>query len=448
MAKANLDLTAMLAGQLVGHHFGPQAPEAYDKPTNIVLARNGVFRVVKTPIALFNVKVADIPSDKAIPGIGEMTEGPQLLIPKIPLKYLIMILTFYRDVHAKDKTEASALFFWNHNEEELPTHYEATQLQKNRGEDGDEIKGLIQDGQLIIYCPQQKNSGSLSEFHEDGMVNYLREHCTPLCETHSHHTMGAFWSGTDDANENMTQFYGVWGNIDKDEPNFLFRWVCGGTRVNIDPSLLFDIPQVEIKTTVTKTVGVEGFAPVVEETVTHEPFKGPWQRIEAPADWMGQHRKSWGGYSYGSAGKKTYNQGGLPNQGTIATGYWPENGYDYDYLGYGHGTAGSYGSARGRQDADDIAAANAEAQGLGKKKETPSGSGASKSAENAPRTEVEIFLEKNLTDDTKTVGEVEGTVKEIISELIELGYDYVISDTMTEQSGYGYLHGRKDWYLD
>jgi hypothetical protein len=418
---SNLDLTAMLAGQLVGKHFGPQPAENYDKPTNIVVARNGVFRVVKTPIALFKVKISDIPADKAIPGLESMTEGPELLIPKIPLKYLIMILTFYRDVHAKDKTEASALFFWNHNNEELPTKYT----------DNTDVKGMVQEGQLVIYCPQQKNSGTLSEFHQDGMVNYLREHCTPLCETHSHHTMDAFWSGTDDANENMTQFYGVWGKINDEQPKFLFRWVCGGTRVNLDASILFDIPQIEIKTTVTKTIPVDGFEPVVTEEVKYETFKGPWQRIEAPEDWMAQHSKSWGSYSYGTAGKKTYNQGGLPSPGKTGSA-WDND--EWDYYGYGAGGYGHHGYERiegGHQDKADTA-------GTSKKKETLR---TSKSEE--PRTEVEIFLEKNLGDDAKSIGELEDTVQQIVMELIDLGYDYIISDTMTENSGYGkYMDGR------
>lgn len=182
----SLSLTDQLAGQLLGKHIGPQPTEAYDKPMNIVFASNGVFRVAKTPVALFKSKVADIPATANIPGVGRMEEGPELLIPKIPLKYLIQVLSFYRDVHKKDGTEASTLFFWNHNNVKLPTHYQPTAAQTRLNQPGDEVKGLSEDGQLVIYCPQQVNSGSLSEFHEDGMVNYLREHCQGLCEIHSH----------------------------------------------------------------------------------------------------------------------------------------------------------------------------------------------------------------------------------------------------------------------
>ncbi|MDK2600478.1 hypothetical protein QO179_23560 [Bacillus stercoris] len=238
-----------------------------------------------------------------------MEEGPELLIPKIPMKYLLMVLSFYREIHKKDGTEASVLFFWNHDSLPLPTKYQ----------DQSEVKGLIEDGQLVIYCPIQENSSTLSEFGDDGMVSYLRDNCTPLCETHSHHTMDAFWSGTDNANENMTQFYGVWGKINDAQPKFLFRWVSGESKVNIDPSILFDYPIVETKTVITKTV--PGFEPEVTEKVEYESFKGPWENIDVPEDWIGQHKKKYA-YSYkpGSQKPGTYNYGGA----------------GYKYQGYGN----------------------------------------------------------------------------------------------------------------
>jgi hypothetical protein len=253
--------------------------------------------------------------------------------------------------------------------------------------------------------------------------------------------MDAFWSGTDDANENMTQFYGVWGKINDEQPKFLFRWVCAGTRVNVDPNILFDIPQVEIKTVTTTTIPVEGFEPAVEEKVEYKSFKGPWPRVEAPEDWMSQHSKSWGSYNYGTAGKKT----GTPS---AASAWGDDDEYDYGYGAYGIYGAG--GARRGYTEKDDVVAANARAQGLdSKKKDSASESKESKSASSEPRTEVEIFLEKSLQDDQKSIGEIEDTVKDIVTELIDLGYDYVISDTMQESSGYGYLHGRsynaRDW---
>lgn len=412
MTKPKLDLTAMLAAQTQGRFFGPQPPEAYDKPTNIVVAGNGIFRVVKTPVALFKTKLSDIPAGSAIPGLANMEEGPELLIPKIPLKYLIMVLTFYRDVHTKDKTEASVLFFWNHNEEELPVKYS----------DNTDVKGLIEDGQLIVYCPTQKNSSGLSEFGEDGMVNYLREHCTPLCETHSHHTMGAFWSGTDDANENMTQFYGVWGKITTEKPDFLFRWVCGDKKINIDPSVLFDIPQVEIKTVMTTTLPVEGFEPIVKEEIEYLPYKGPWQRVEAPKDWMGQHRKSYythpttyrGGTAGGATGK------GTPSQyGNSHGAEWDH----YDAYGYdGYGSYGGDGRSWGQAYQNDTATTNASKKNLGTKAEA-------EARDEDERTTVEIFIDK-ITNASKPLQDIEDDIRYLVDELVGLGYDYIMSDVI------------------
>ena len=438
MTNSKLDLTAALAAQMQGNHFGPQAPESYDKPTNIVVARNGVFRVAKTPTALFKVKIAETMKDQAIPGVGAMEEGPELIVPKIPLKYWIMALTWYQDVYEKDKTEASVLFFWNHNEVALPTHYSPTKAQENAGLPGDPVKGVIEDGQLIVYCPQQKNSGTLSEFHEDGMVNWLRENTTPFCETHSHHTMDAYFSGTDNANENMTQFYGVWGKIKDEKPKFAFRWVCGDKKIDIDPSILFDIPQVEITTTVVTKFPVEGMEDIVEEVVQHKAHNGPWQRVEAPEDWMGQHRKSYGGYagsySYGAKGKTG---GATPSKGqAYGAGYGGYDGYDgYGGYGYdGYGGAGSYGTRGAQTNAKHSGAAD-EATPLKKNALSET-----KESEQA-KTEVEIFLDEHMGQGV-SIAEAEETARTIVNELIELGYDHVISDTLTDNDTFTQQGGR------
>ena len=334
--KKQSALALQLAGQLVKHYVGAQAPEGYEKETNIVTARNGVFRVVKTPVAILKTQIAKMEKDCVIPGPAEMEEGAELLIPKIPFKYWLMVLKYYRDINTKDKTEASVLYFWNTNNVALPTHYGATEAQAKLGLQGDEVKGLIEDGQLIIYCPKQKNSGTLSEFHADPMVPWLREHTTPLLETHSHNTMNAFFSGTDDANENMSQFYAVYGKVADANPAFVFRYCSGQHKVVYDPSILFDFPQV--KTTVRTTfefegttdMGVPGFEPIVQEEETYSAYTGPWPDVDYPDDWMGQHTKS--GYAYNRS-TSTYK----------GSSYTPSTkdhrGYD-DY--YGDGGWGAY----------------------------------------------------------------------------------------------------------
>lgn len=332
--EADAELMAQIMMQSQGRFFGPPADISEYKSSNLVTAKNGVFTVRKTPIALFVTETVKFDKKDYINGLPEMEAGPQLLIPKIPFKYHQMVLAFYREVHDKDKTEASVLFFWNHNNISLPKTYE----------NGQPINGLIEDGQLIIYCPTQVNSSTLSDFTSDGMVNYLRQYCAPLMETHSHHTMDAFWSGTDNANENYTQFYGVWGKIKDDNPKFLFRWVCGNDKVDIDESVLIDIPPI-VTTVTTKTMFPGGIMEPVETTETKlENFRGPWPVVEFPSDWYAQHEKEVyvAPKSYGS--KKSYgNYGSYGGYGGTYSGHqttFDEHLSDEELLGFYEGYDG------------------------------------------------------------------------------------------------------------
>lgn len=273
-----LNLTNLLASQVNGY-------SAYDsnyntdnlKKINYVTAANGLFRVEKTATAVFKHMVHEY--KKPIPGLNIMEEGAELLIPKIPFKFLQMALSFYLDVHEKDKTEASLLFFWNKDNKALPVKYS----------DDTPMKGLLVEGQLVVYVPRQKNSHGLSEFHMDPMVDWLRTNLSLLAETHSHHTMNAFFSSVDDANENATQFYGVWGKIKNQQPEFAFRYCSGEAKVQITPDVLFDWPMVTTTITSVITSEVPGFEPLTFTDKEHDMFKGPFAKLDYPADWMEQH---------------------------------------------------------------------------------------------------------------------------------------------------------------
>lgn len=339
--------------------FAPVAE--YEKEVTIVSAGNGIFRVRKTPVALFIQKI----SDAKIPGVPDMKEEAILLVPKIPMKYIVQILTFYRDVHAKDKTEACANFYWNHNNVPVPNY-----------------DGVVQDGQLIVFCPFQRNSSAETNF-ESGVntrgeeIAWFRQNMSPLLETHSHHTMDAFWSGTDDSNENYPQFYLVLGKITSDQIRFEFRWCEGDKKMNkLSPSLLIDWPQITqvqekfetTKTTITVSSLEGSFLPesivsdldqnasysqeaigeVKTETLTKD-YDGPFERAEYPSEWLEkQHHPSFVAYNYGgfyggtAAGKKSVGTPGIgmtpngttgrnlgyPNVGTNPRGIKTVNGVE------------------------------------------------------------------------------------------------------------------------
>jgi hypothetical protein len=315
------DLRAQMAARMASHvafKDGMTLEQIATSPVNYVTAKNGVFRVSATPVAFFATLLYKSEAKKIVPGLQDLKPGPTLRIPKIPFEHWVQVLSYYRDVYAKDKTEASVLFFWNDRNVDIPPTYT----------DGKPIDGVLQVGQLILYCPKQKNSAGLSNFTGDTMVPWLRKETTPLLETHSHHTMGAFWSGTDDANENMNQFYGVYGTITAAKPAFLFRYVHGDDKTNIDMSELFEKPSV-------KTVSHVTIGDKVLEIESQGDYDGPWPALQYPEDWMTQHSVSYAvspSYPYGKGGgQANLNQGGGTRYGGAGSvdDHWWNSDYDY-----------------------------------------------------------------------------------------------------------------------
>lgn len=319
---ARIALEDMIAEQVTDRVFAKKTIDelipTLEKEVTYVSASNGLFKVTKKPIGLFIEQLQAF--EAKVPGVGPLEAGVHLTVPKIPAKYLIKILSWYRDVNTRDHTEASNLFFWNHNNIELPTQYT----------DNTPIKGLEVDGQLVMYCPKQTNSSTLSEFGADSMVKWLRDNMSLYLEIHSHNTMGAFFSGTDDANENMTQFYAVWGQVTQAKPAFIMRYVVGKTRVLVPMSYVFDIPRVQCVSRLVTDFTLEGdlnliadgFAPPAqeagEESVSIVDYAGPWPQLEYSPEWMEQHTKksyaapanTWGGTANGGRNKRwDYNLG-------------------------------------------------------------------------------------------------------------------------------------------
>ena len=66
-------------------------------------------------------------------------------------------------------------------------------------------------------------------------------YATALIELHSHHTMPAFWSGTDDADEQGFRLYAVLGTVFT-RPTLRLRVGVYGVFYEIDPAAVFVLP--------------------------------------------------------------------------------------------------------------------------------------------------------------------------------------------------------------
>ncbi len=213
-----------MVAALVDHQYGFAGIGALTKPITYVIGSNGVFELRKNRIgvackemAKFTTPLAGIPA-----GEGNLKEGYLLGVPKVPFLFYQQIVAFFRDVNDAHKTEAMVQVWFNHD------------------------TGLHQ-----LHVPLQNVSGGMVEhagdFDKDPSGNFSH-----VMDIHSHHTMGAFWSGTDDADEaRHERLYGVIGLIDKLIPASKWRARTTGKFLDLDMTEVIDIPDVKVEFTIT-----------------------------------------------------------------------------------------------------------------------------------------------------------------------------------------------------
>lgn len=234
---------------------------------------NTVYKTYQNGVIRFKKR-----ADKTHNTVEENKNNLEWLVPKIPFKYYQMTLDFYKDVNEKYGTEACVLFYWNKDNVEIPKD-----LLDAYG------SGIIQDGQLIVIAPKQTNSSSLSEFVEtvlvDGkpkkvlteMVAWLEENTVCIAETHSHNSMQAFWSPTDDANEQHSRLrlFVVFGKVSTEEATRT-RVCCLTDYFDLGIDDVFDMPIIEQKTV--KSVILEGKVVNTNfpEQIVREVYTGPF----------------------------------------------------------------------------------------------------------------------------------------------------------------------------
>lgn len=169
---------------------------------------------------------------------------------KIPSKYIYKMIAWYRDVDKKSSAEATMQVFYDETgEKELP-------------EDLAEIYGgsFKRDGNFVFIVPEQIVSKGNVVFSGDKAVRYnldtelydwAMSNLEPVLNMHSHNSMGAFWSGEDDANELplYTRLCLVVGEVDTDKPAYQLSWNFEGKRhdqkANVDE--IFEPLEIDMK---------------------------------------------------------------------------------------------------------------------------------------------------------------------------------------------------------
>jgi PRTRC genetic system protein A len=172
-----------------------------------LLAGNGVFLRASRPEMIVQLPIADC----EIRGLNSLEPTVIFNLPRVPARYLEIILAHSVIACARERKNVEALFhlIWLEG---------ADRWRLDEPEQ-------IADGASVR--PTDDSEGSSYQL--------------ALIEVHSHHNMDAFFSGTDDADEQGFRIYGVIGNIFT-EPKLRVRVGCYGYFYEVPAETIFEMP--------------------------------------------------------------------------------------------------------------------------------------------------------------------------------------------------------------
>ena len=209
-------LQAALQNKFVKHHVGMPKPEDMIDGNNYVVGKDGLYLVRKNAIGLFVTKADKIPF---IDDDKNPVEGFHMALEnKLPHEMLLQTISFFKKV-VNEKGNAEAMIQVLLKEEEDTSEY-------------------------FMNIADQEVSGAFVKFKRDAN---LEEANTLVLDIHSHNTMNAFFSATDNADEKEARIYGVIGKLNQDWPDMKFRAGDGkGGWIELDPFDVFETPDVDV----------------------------------------------------------------------------------------------------------------------------------------------------------------------------------------------------------
>lgn len=200
--------------------IGSFDPSKLEKANTWLVTRRGTWLIQKNNSGYYGIKK----SKEGIKTLPECPDYPQaffdLKYGKIPNEILLQILSFFREIMKRhNDAEAFIQIYWDKQEEKY-----------------------------IIHVPKQQISKASVKYDATENLNVVdSDRYVFVYECHSHNSMGAFWSGTDNRDEKELRVYGVFGKLDQEEYACKHRFFVGEEQVDLDISLVFDIPKEEDK---------------------------------------------------------------------------------------------------------------------------------------------------------------------------------------------------------
>ena len=203
-------ITAQSKGEMVASYKGvfTDYDEAMEsgKVICIVPARDGnVYEIRNEEAGQF------VTTTKGCRELSEIRAGFNPALPLIPRELLLQIIGFFRSLMINGNYEAIANILWDREEQEY-----------------------------CIHVPEQSVSAVKAESSIAPSDEYDSERFLHYMDVHSHNTMSARFSKTDDADEKATRLYTVIGKLNDFIPEISVRISNGGKYLLIDPAIVFD----------------------------------------------------------------------------------------------------------------------------------------------------------------------------------------------------------------
>lgn len=299
VAASKSALKEKLAAKYIKHHIGMPSEEDLIEGNNYIVGEKGMYLVIKNKVGIFTTKADRIPFVDTNP-----EEGFQMKLERrIPHDFLLQTIAFFKKV-MKDKGNAEAMvqiFLNNENE-------------------------------YFLHVADQEVSGASVKFKRDAELEKTN---LLVLDIHSHNNMGAFFSGTDNADEKEARMYGVIGNLSQEWPAMKFRAGNGnGGWIELDVYQVFETPDTAVE--------------IPEDWIkkVHRPGSGIFGEHSRPAisDW---NRRPWSSpYDSGHRGYRRQVFGDDKPWGTRKISFGkvgtaeqdlPLDGFDWDRWAYESG---------------------------------------------------------------------------------------------------------------
>lgn len=189
----------------------PAGPESPTVLYDYVFGADGVYIHAEKP----GLSVTVLAAPAEIGGLMPVPEMVEFDLPRVPAKYVASMLFLARQACISHGSHIEALFYLIWIEDE----------QRWR-----------------LDLPEQLQEHSSVRPVDDGEGSGYRQ---ATIEVHSHHAMEAFFSGTDDADEQGFRIYGVIGEIFT-KPKLRVRVGCYGHFLEIPADQIFEMPEMGI----------------------------------------------------------------------------------------------------------------------------------------------------------------------------------------------------------